>query len=279
MGLLPEPADRKHPLRFLKRFADAGRLPLAERILRWNGYFPVAGRGCCARRAWSGRAAERVVASYEAELGGAASPLARLLQLNWKTYLLDDLLVKMDRCSMAHGLEARSPFLDTAVVEFGAALPNRLRMRWGKGKLLLRRAMKDILPASILARGKMGFGAPLGVWFRGDLQPLVHERLLPATSPIYEYLRPEPVAELVVGPHGPRRRPVTADLVAAHPRELAAAVERQRRGQVWNCELFTIQDLTPLFLSPAPCLPPQRAHAVGGRLLSTACFTGVKVFR
>ena len=138
-----------------------------------------------------------MVASYEAELGGAASPLARLLQLNWKTYLLDDLLVKMDRCSMAHGLEARSPFLDTAVVEFGAALPNRLRMRWGKGKLLLRRAMKDILPASILARGKMGFGAPLGAWFRGDLEPLVRERLLPATSPIYEYLRPEPVAELV----------------------------------------------------------------------------------
>jgi asparagine synthase (glutamine-hydrolysing) len=120
-----------------------------------------------------------------------------LLQQNFKTYLLDDLLVKMDRCSMAHGLEARSPFLDTAVVEFGASLPNRLRMKWGKGKLLLRRAMRDILPPSILARGKMGFGAPLGTWFRGDLQPLVQERLLPATSPLYEHLRPEPVAALV----------------------------------------------------------------------------------
>ena len=63
---------------------------------------------------------------------------------------------------MAHGLEARSPFLDTAVVEFGASLPNRLRMRLGTGKILLRRAMKGILPESILARGKMGFGAPLG---------------------------------------------------------------------------------------------------------------------
>jgi asparagine synthase (glutamine-hydrolysing) len=196
VGLLPEPADRKHPLRFLKRFADAGRLPLAERILRWNGYF--ANPATLLRpesQEWA--ASERVVASYAAELSGTASPLARLLQQNFKTYLLDDLLVKMDRCSMAHGLEARSPFLDTAVVEFGASLPNRLRMRWGKGKLLLRHAMKDILPPSILARGKMGFGAPLGVWFRGDLQPLVKERLLPATSPIYEHLRPEPVAELV----------------------------------------------------------------------------------
>jgi asparagine synthase (glutamine-hydrolysing) len=195
-GLLPEPADRKNPLRFLKRFADAGRLPLAERILRWNGYFPspaVLLRPECME--WG--SPDRVIASYAAELGGASSPLARLLQQNFKTYLLDDLLVKMDRCSMAHGLEARSPFLDTALVEFGASLPNRLRMKWGKGKLLLRNAMKDILPASILARGKMGFGAPLGLWFRGDLQPLVKERLLPSTSPIYEYLRPEPVAAIV----------------------------------------------------------------------------------
>jgi len=194
--LLPEPADRKHPLRFLKRFANAGRIPLAERMLRWNGYFPAPANLLRPEmREWAN--GERVVESYAAELSGSWSPLARLLQQNFKTYLLDDLLVKMDRCSMAHGLEARSPFLDTAVVEFGASLPNRMRMKWGKGKLLLRHAMKDILPPSILARGKMGFGAPLGVWFRGDLKPLVKERLLPGTSAIYEYLRPEPVQELV----------------------------------------------------------------------------------
>jgi asparagine synthase (glutamine-hydrolysing) len=196
VGLLPEPADRKHPLRFLKRFADAGRLPLAERILRWNGYFPSPLTLLRPESLEWGRP-DLVLASYAAELGGESSPLARLLQQNFKTYLLDDLLVKMDRCSMAHGLEARSPFLDTAVAEFGASLPNRLRMKWGKGKLLLRRAMRDILPPSILARGKMGFGAPLGTWFRGDLQPLVQERLLPATSPLYEHLRPEPVTALV----------------------------------------------------------------------------------
>ncbi len=108
---------------------------------------------------------------------------------------------------MAHALETRSPFLDTALVEFGASLPDRLRMRLGKGKILLRRAMKDVLPASILARGKMGFGAPLGAWFRGELAGLVSERLLDPASPIYEYLRPEPVAALVQR-HG--RRPPTS---------------------------------------------------------------------
>jgi asparagine synthase (glutamine-hydrolysing) len=197
LALLPEPKDRKHPLRFAKRFADAGRLPLAERYLRWNGYFtldlpqllrpelqPLADR-------------DRLLDSYRSELDGDGSTLARLLQLNFRTYLLDDLLVKMDRMSMAHGLEARSPFLDTALVEFGASLPNRLRMRWGRGKQLLRRAMKGILPPSILARAKMGFGAPLGAWFRSDLNGLVQERLLDPASPLYEYLRPEPVAALV----------------------------------------------------------------------------------
>jgi len=123
--------------------------------------------------------------------------LARLLQLNFKTYLLDDLLVKMDRMSMAHGLEARSPFLDTALVEFGASLPDRLRMRFGRGKILLRRAMAGLLPGSILARGKMGFGVPLGAWFRRDLLGFVAERLLDQQSPLYEYLRPEPVRELL----------------------------------------------------------------------------------
>jgi asparagine synthase (glutamine-hydrolysing) len=70
-------------------------------------------------------------------------------------------------------------------------------MRFGKGKLLLRRAMAGVLPDSTIARGKMGFGAPLGAWFRGELNGLVRERLLDPASPIYEYLRPQPVSQLV----------------------------------------------------------------------------------
>ena len=120
-----------------------------------------------------------------------------MLQLNFRTYLPDDLHVKMDRMSMAHALETRSPFLDTAVVEFGASLPDRLRMRFGRGKLLLRRAMKGILPPSTLARGKSGFGAPLGAWFRGALGSFVRERLLDSASPLYDCLQPEAVATLV----------------------------------------------------------------------------------
>jgi asparagine synthase (glutamine-hydrolysing) len=197
LGLLPEPSDRRHPVRFAKRFFEAGRLPLVERYLRWNGYFGDGLVGLLKPELHPHAERERVLESYSRELTGDESTLAKLLQLNFRTYLLDDLLVKMDRMSMAHGLEARSPFLDTAVIEFGASLPNRLRMRWGKGKLLLRRALREILPPSILARGKMGFGAPLGAWFRGELDGLVRDRLLDPQSAIYEYLRREPVMALI----------------------------------------------------------------------------------
>lgn len=197
LGLLPEPVDRKHPLRFAKRFAEAAGLPLAERYLRWTAVFPEDVSRYLRPELDAVCGADRILAGFRAELDGEGSALARLLQLNFKTYLPDDLLVKMDRMSMAHGLETRSPFLDTALVEFGASLPDRLRTRWGRGKWALRRAMRGILPDEILTRGKMGFGVPLGAWFRGELNPLVEERLLDASGPLYEYLRPEPVAELV----------------------------------------------------------------------------------
>jgi asparagine synthase (glutamine-hydrolysing) len=205
IGLLPEPRDRRHPLRFAKRFAEAGALPLVERYLRWNGYFTGGLVDLLRPELHPAAERSRVLESYAEPLerarrvgpGERSSTLSRLLQLNFETYLLDDLNVKMDRMSMAHALETRSPFLDTALVEFGAALPDRLRMRLGRGKVLLRRAMKGILPESILARGKMGFGVPLGAWFRGELAGLVRERLLDPSSPVFEYLRPGPVAALV----------------------------------------------------------------------------------
>jgi asparagine synthase (glutamine-hydrolysing) len=217
LSLLPEPRDRRHPLRFAKRFAEAGSLPLAERYLRWNGYFTSGLLELLRPELQPVATADRLLASYRASLqralvrepGARATTLSRLLQLNFETYLPDDLHVKMDRMSMAHALETRSPFLDTAVVEFGAGLPDRSRMRFARGKILLRRALKGVLPDSILTRGKMGFGAPLGAWFRGELEDFVQERLLDPRSSLYEYARPEPVATLLR-----RHREGAADLSA-----------------------------------------------------------------
>ena len=111
-----------------------------------------------------------------------AAPLDRLLALNIETYLLDDLLVKMDRTSMAHGLEVRSPFLDTELVEFAIRLAPSLKVRGLSLKRVLKHSVADLLPNEILSRPKRGFGVPLDRWFREDLATYTQSALGPGAS-------------------------------------------------------------------------------------------------
>lgn len=107
----------------------------------------------------------------------ASSSIARLCDLDWKTYLIDDINVKVDIASMAHSLEVRCPFLDTDVVEFASRLPPQMLMRW-RGKWILRRAIGDLLPRQILHRRKRGFALPLARWMRRDLREMTRDLLL-----------------------------------------------------------------------------------------------------
>src|SRR5262249_32077631 len=109
------------------------------------------------------------------------------LDHNFETYLPYDLLVKADRSSMAHSLEVRSPFLDTELVEFAARLPDRFKRRGLTTKWILKRAFADLIPPEILNRGKMGFGIPLGTWFRGGLRDYLQERLARGAG-LYDYV-------------------------------------------------------------------------------------------
>src|SRR5262245_19802670 len=106
------------------------------------------------------------------------STLSRQLHANFISYLPDDLLVKVDRCTMANSLEARSPFLDRDLIHYVAALPDRYKLARGRSKVVLRAAFADLLPPAIDRRGKMGFGVPLGTWFRGHLRQFVRDVLL-----------------------------------------------------------------------------------------------------
>ena len=90
-------------------------------------------------------------------------------------YLADDILVKADRASMAASLELRAPFLDTHVVEYTARLPWRLKLPLTRTKVLLKRALRGIVPDEILSRPKKGFGIPVAAWIRGPLRPLFEE--------------------------------------------------------------------------------------------------------
>jgi asparagine synthase (glutamine-hydrolysing) len=125
-----------------------------------------------------------------------AAPLDRLLTLNLDTYLLDDLLVKMDRTSMAHGLEVRSPFLDTDLVQFAARLAPALKVRGLSLKRVLKRAVGDLLPPEILNRPKRGFGVPLDRWFREDLEAYTGAMLGPGAR-LREHLNAPAIDELL----------------------------------------------------------------------------------
>jgi asparagine synthase (glutamine-hydrolysing) len=94
------------------------------------------------------------------------------------TYLPNDLLVKVDIATMAVSLEARSPFLDHHVIEFAASLPESLKLRGLTTKYLLKKVLRQLLPSENLDRRKMGFGVPIGHWFRGRMQPFLREVLL-----------------------------------------------------------------------------------------------------
>jgi asparagine synthase (glutamine-hydrolysing) len=100
----------------------------------------------------------------------ASDPVSRAQYVDLKTFLAEDVLVKVDRMSMAHGLEVRSPLLDHQVVEYAAGLPSHAKLRNGVSKFVLKRAMEELLPPAIVYRGKHGFEAPVAKWLRHGLK-------------------------------------------------------------------------------------------------------------
>jgi asparagine synthase (glutamine-hydrolysing) len=126
----------------------------------------------------------------------ASSAIGRLADLDFQTYLTDDINVKVDIASMAHALEVRCPYLDTEVVEFAARLPASMLMRI-RGKYLLRRAATGLVPKPILRRRKRGFALPLKRWLRQDLRQMTHDVLLDRTARQRGLFEPAYVANLV----------------------------------------------------------------------------------
>lgn len=106
-----------------------------------------------------------------------ASELDLILAGDMATYLVDDVLVKVDRMTMANSIEARAPLLDHLLMEFAARLPETLKLRDGTSKYLLKEAARDLLPPSCLQKRKQGFGIPLAQWFREDLREVMFDLL------------------------------------------------------------------------------------------------------
>jgi len=116
---------------------------------------------------------------HYAETVGAPE-LARLQEVDLNVYLPSDLLVKTDRASMAHSLEARVPFLDTAVSDIALRLPTSQKVRGFDKKRILRQAVEPLLPREVTHGRKQGFSIPAAAWLRGELEPFAREVLAPA---------------------------------------------------------------------------------------------------
>ena len=197
-----------------KRFVRAAARPPLERHHGWKEIFSAEARAALLEPGRRGAGLDPLAgwrARY-AETAGA-EPLARLQDVDIGMYLVDDLLVKTDRASMAHSLEVRVPFLDPVVAELALALPTSQKVLALAKKRLLRRAAAGLVPRAIVHGPKRGFSIPAAAWLRGELRPFARD---------------------VLSPDALRRRrllpPGRGDAAARRAREPAARTTRARCG-------------------------------------------------
>lgn len=146
------------------------------------------------RRQVQGRAMRRAADAYRA--AGTGDPLSGMIAADMATLLPDDYLVKVDRASMACGLEVRPPMLDHEFLELCARIPSRWKVRNGETKWLLRRTAASLLPSSILDRPKQGFEIPVDAWLRGPLQEMFRAHVLAPASPVEPFIDRNEAARL-----------------------------------------------------------------------------------
>jgi asparagine synthase (glutamine-hydrolysing) len=180
LGLLPVPVRYERALdHMLSDGSDT------ERHLNWIGNMSASLRAQLvmpAVRDTSARAADIVAPFFQERNFRGERVLHALLSLDVHTWLVDDVLAKVDKMSMAASVEARVPFLDHALVEWTAALPAHIKVDGRIGKKLLRQAMRSVLPKATQTRRKQGFIVPTDEWMRGSLRDFVGDVLLSQRS-------------------------------------------------------------------------------------------------
>jgi len=123
--------------------------------------------------------------------------LSKMLYFDTKTWLVDDLLIKADRMSMASSLELRVPFLDYRLVEYAAKMPSKYKLNLKTSKYILKKMMHGLLPDEIIYRKKMGFPTPLSLMFKGGLKEYAYDTLMASNASLHQYLRKESIQQLL----------------------------------------------------------------------------------
>jgi asparagine synthase (glutamine-hydrolysing) len=179
---LPPTEKKKGLINKSRRFLEGLRLPADLQHVRWMIFMRQQEKQALyTPELWSALREQDPYDFIREKFAACSSsaPLDQQEYVDIMTYLVDDILVKVDRMSMLVSLEARTPFLDYRVVEFCASLPPNLRLAGSQSKYLLKKAMQGILPEMILHRGKEGFSIPIKQWLKNELRPLMEEYLSP----------------------------------------------------------------------------------------------------
>jgi asparagine synthase (glutamine-hydrolysing) len=197
---IPSSARQKSKVRQFKRFSESLGLAPGRRYLDWISTFGTTRRASLYTDQFLAALPDSDPFQFLASILDRAKRrdlVSAITLTDLQTYLPCDLNTKVDIASMAHALECRQPFLDYRVVELAASLPIEWKFRRGKGKLILKKAFRNMLPARIWSRKKMGFGVPLDHWFRHELRDMTHDLLLSETARQRGIFCEKCVAELV----------------------------------------------------------------------------------
>ncbi|MDR3639983.1 MAG: asparagine synthase (glutamine-hydrolyzing) [Humidesulfovibrio sp.] len=217
-GLLPMSSGYVNPRLAVMAFLDGAENPVWQRTQRWLTPFqpellrqvmPNAGLDLSAEALFA--PTRRIYDAYPAH-----TPLAKSFAVMARQFLLDYILVKVDRCSMMHSLEVRAPFLDRDLAEFVWRLPVNTKLRGLSGKHLLRKAAAGLVPPEVLRRPKRGFLIPVAEWLRRELRPLLQDLLSEAALKQQGIFDPSAVGVLVsehLSGRADHRRPLWTLLV------------------------------------------------------------------
>lgn len=197
---LPHSNHPRSFLRRLKRYGMASGLPPAMRYMNWIEIMRPTHRAALYLKSFVDRLGPHDPGWFLDQSWSISRQRDLVTQASigdLHSYVPCDLMTKVDIASMAHSLEVRQPLLDYRLVEWSAKLPIDLKFRWGKGKLLLREAFYDLIPASIWNRPKMGFGIPVADWFRGPWRSVLERNLLNPEMKLGKFLQVDQVQSMV----------------------------------------------------------------------------------
>ena len=203
INTVPHRQHQKNRIARLRRFLKGANLSLANRYLRWVAVCDTSFQDRLYSKGFKSSLSrinpERILFSFFSNSKGQEL-IDILLCADTNTYLPNDLLVKMDIVTMSNSLEARSPFLDHCLIEFVASLKAEFKTKWFIKKYLLKNIIKDFIPRENIYRPKMGFGVPIGKWFRHELKGFLSETLLSGRSLSRGYFNPDFIKE-IIGQH------------------------------------------------------------------------------